>query len=48
MKIGKKDSFAFVEKEVLGCVLTPNTKKLVKFIIKLDEKNGQFFGQESK
>jgi hypothetical protein len=39
MKIDKKDSFAFVEKEVLDCVLTLNTKKRVKFIIKLDEKN---------
>ena len=42
MKIGKNDSFVFAEKEVLGCVLTSNTKRLVKFIIKLDEKNGQF------
>lgn len=38
MKIGKKDSFVFVEKEVIDCVLTQNIKKLVKFITKLDEK----------
>ena len=38
MKIDKNDSFVFVEKEVSGYVLTPNTKKHVKLIIKLDEK----------
>ena len=38
MKIGKKDSFVFVEKEVIDCVLTQNINKLVKFITKIDEK----------
>ena len=42
IKIGKKDSFVFVEKEVSGCVLTPNIKKLARFIIKLDEKTKLF------
>lgn len=37
MKIGKNYSFVFVEKEASGFVLTPNTKKFVKFIKKLDE-----------